>query len=113
MTDVDVLSSLSSWAQRGPVIRNIVLRDVSCGSLNLAKLFLKLLQRVGKVEGIWGHLPKRVFLPLLPILGDVGREGWEVLGDALSLHPGVFNNVRRTCRRFIKLSEAHGKSGMS
>ena len=47
-----------------------------------------------------GHLPKRVFLPLLTVLGDVGREGWEVLGNALSLHPGAFNNIK-TSREVI------------
>ena len=76
------------------MIGNIVLRDVSCESLNFAKLFLNLLQSVGKVGVLCGLMPKGMFLTSkLTVLGDVGREGWQVLGDALSLHPGVFNNV--------------------
>ena len=94
MTDVDVLSALSSRAQRGPVIRSLLLHNVGCGSLNFAKLFLNLLRSVGKVGVLCGLMPKGMFLTSkLTVLGDVGREGWQVLGDALSLHPGVFNNV--------------------
>ena len=92
MHDVDLLSALSARAQRCPdVIQKMEVHTVWCRSLNFAKLFLNLLQRVGRVAA-------RCSLPTgdpseLAVFGEVGGEAWEVLGAALSLHPGVFKVV--------------------
>ena len=93
MDEVGVLSAMSSRALRGSVIGKLVLYHVACDSLNFAKQFLNLLRRIGEVTGHCSLMPRP---RELKVCGEVGREGWEMLGSALSLHPGVFNCVRTT-----------------
>ena len=76
MDEVGVLSALSSRAQRGPVIRKIVLYLVTCDSLNFAKQFLSLLQRIGEETGHCSLMPHHTQLE-----------------SAVSLHHRVFNCV--------------------